>query len=189
MAPTKRDAIIDAALDLFAEKGVDATSTREITERAETAEGTLYRHFDGKDDLVRSLFEESASLFHDVLAHSAATAANPREQLEAMVRGIFTFAEEHPAAFTYLLSVHEGVLARVDTSHEPLPMQLFTGTLRAGTASGVFRDVPPVLATGWIVGLAQRAIVLQGSDLLSASRDEAADQTVDAALRLVDAED
>ncbi|PEN12339.1 TetR family transcriptional regulator [Longibacter salinarum] len=186
MATTKRDAIIEAALALFAEKGVDATSTREITERADTAEGTLYRHFDGKDDLVRSLFEENTSLFHDVLARSAKTETEPREQLKAMVRGIFDFAEQYPAAFAYLLSVHEGVLNRVDTSHEPLPMQLFTRTLRAGTTSGVFRDVPPVLATGWIVGLAQRAIVLQRSDLLSASREDVTAQTVDATLRLVE---
>jgi len=187
MATTKRDAIIEAALTLFAEKGVDATSTREITERAETAEGTLYRHFDGKDDLVRCLFEENASRFHDVLARSATPAQEPRERLKAMVRGIFDFAEEYPSAFAYLLSVHEGVLARVDTSREPLPMQLFTKTIQEGVASGVFRDVPPVLATGWIVGLAQRAIVLQASDLVTASREEVADRTVDAAMRLVDA--
>jgi len=189
MATTKRDAIINAALTLFAEKGVDATSTREITERAEAAEGTLYRHFDGKDDLVRSLFEESAALFHDVLARSAEEKTDPRDRLQAMIRGIFDFADEHPSAFTYLQSVHGGVLDRIDTSREPLPMQLFTDTLRAGIGSGAFRDVSPVLATGWMVGLAQRAIVLQRSDLLSASREEVADETVDAVLRLVDAEE
>jgi AcrR family transcriptional regulator len=185
MATTKRDAIIDAALSLFAEKGVDATSTREITERAETAEGTLYRHFTGKDDLARSLFETSASRFHEVLARSAVNATDPIDRLRAMVRGVFTFAEEHPSAFSYLLSVHEGVLDRVDTSEEPMPMQLFTETLRDGIDAGVFREVSPVLATGWIVGLAQRAVVLQKSDLLSDSRERVAAQTVDAVLRLI----
>jgi predicted thioesterase len=68
-------------------------------------------------------------------------------------------------------------------------MQLFTDTLRAGIGSGAFRDVSPVLATGWMVGLAQRAIVLQRSDLLPASREEVADETVDAVLRLVAAEE
>lgn len=185
MAPTKRDAICEAALGLFAEKGVDATSTREIAQQADTAEGNIYRHFEGKDDIVRYLFEEGASQFHDVLARSAESVSDPRERLRRMVKGIFTFAEAHPQAFAYLLSVHRSVLQRIDTSREPLPMRLFTETLRAGIEVGQFRAVPPALATGWIVGMTQRAIVLHQSGLVSTPRADMVETTVDAVLRLL----
>lgn len=185
MSSTKRDAIRKAALALFAEKGVDATSTREIAERADTAEGNIYRHFEGKDDLVRCLFEECAHQFHEVLARTAESASDPRERLQRLVEGIFAFASEHSQAFAYLLSAHESVLQRVELDREPLPMQLFTETLRAGIEAGQFRPVSPVLATGWIVGLTQRAIVLHRSGLPSMSLTDAMEATTDAALRLV----
>ncbi len=185
MAATKRDAIRDAALALFAEKGVDATSTREIAERADTAEGNIYRHFKGKDDLVRSLFEECARQFHEVLTRTAESASEPRERLRRLVEGIFAFADEHPQAFAYLLSIHQNVLQRIELEREPLPMQLFTETLRAGIEAGQFRAVPPVLATGWIVGMTQRAIVLHRSGLPSMPLPDVMETTTDAALRLL----
>lgn len=185
MAATKRDAICEAALALFAEQGVDATSTREIAERADTAEGNIYRHFDGKDDLVRCLFEECARRFHAVLARTAEATSDPRERLRGLVEGIFAFADEHPQAYAYLLSVHQSVLQRLELDREPLPMQLFTETLRAGIEAGQFRPVPPVLATGWIVGLAQRSIALHRSGLPSMPLSEVMETTADAALRLL----
>lgn len=188
MATTKRDAICEAALELFAQQGVDATSTREIAQRADTAEGNIYRHFEGKDDLVRCIFEMCAHQFHDILARQSRSATEPVEQLRQLISGIFAFAEEYPQAFTYLQSVHQGVLRRIDLQSEPLPMQLFTETLRAGIEAGSFRPVPPVLATGWIVGLVQRTITLMQSGLLSIPREEIVEQTREAALQLVRAE-
>ena len=66
-AMTKRDAICDAALTLFAEKGFEATTTREIAEQAGAAEGTLYRHFDGKADLAQSLYLRCTTELRDIL--------------------------------------------------------------------------------------------------------------------------
>ena len=185
MATTKRDAICTAALELFAEQGVDATSTREIAQQADTAEGNIYRHFAGKDDLVRALFEQCASRFHDVLAHTAESVSDPRQRLHRLVEGIFAFADAHPTMFAYLASVHQGVLQRIEMDQEPLPMQLFTETLRGGMDAGQFRTVPPVLATGWIVGMAQRSIVLHRSGLLEMPRAAMAEATADAAFRLL----
>jgi hypothetical protein len=45
-----------------------------------------------------------------------------------------------------------------------------------------------VLATGWIVAMAQRAVVFLSSPLMTTSRDSVIQETVDAALRLVDAD-
>lgn len=185
MTRTKQDAIRQAALELFSKKGVDATSTREIAKRADTAEGNIYRHFDGKDDLVSTLFEECAAQLHDMLIREIDDVSNPADRLRRMVEGIFTFAEEQPRAFEYLLSVHQHVLERIDLDGEPLPMQLFTETLQSGMETGQFRRLSPVLAAGWIVGMTQRSILLQGTRLVSLPRSEIVSATVDAAMRLV----
>ena len=54
----KRDAIIAAALRAFAEKGVEASTTRQIADAAETTERTLFKHFGTKDALVRAVIEQ-----------------------------------------------------------------------------------------------------------------------------------
>ena len=183
---TKREAILDAALALFAEKGVDATTTREIAEQADTAEGNLYRHFEGKADLVRTLFETTARRFADVLEAEAGDENDPRARLDALIRGIFTFGESHAAAFSFLLASHPSHIPKDrDLRLGPYPMRLFVQTIVQGGSQGVFRAVDPVLATGWIVAMAQRAVLLARMGLLADDREHVISETVEASRRLL----
>jgi AcrR family transcriptional regulator len=50
-----REQIPVVALKLFAEKGYDATSMREIAEQLNMTKAALYYHFDSKEDIVRAL--------------------------------------------------------------------------------------------------------------------------------------
>jgi AcrR family transcriptional regulator len=54
----KQQALLDAALHLFAEKGYESTTTREIASAAGCAEGLIHRYFNGKSGLLASLVEE-----------------------------------------------------------------------------------------------------------------------------------
>ncbi|WP_439574365.1 TetR/AcrR family transcriptional regulator [Phreatobacter sp.] len=56
----KRAAIVAAALRLFAERGVEGATTREIAAGAGTTERTLFKHFGGKDGLVRAVVEDAS---------------------------------------------------------------------------------------------------------------------------------
>src|SRR4051795_9429196 len=53
-----RQAILDAALDLFAERGFDGASTRLIAERAGVAQPLLNYHFAGKQELWQSAVDD-----------------------------------------------------------------------------------------------------------------------------------
>ncbi len=50
-------AICEAARPLFLQRGVETVTVDEITQAANVAKGSFYRYFDGKQQLVRSLFE------------------------------------------------------------------------------------------------------------------------------------
>src|SRR5258706_153430 len=53
-----RNAILDAATRLFAERGLTAAPTSEISKQAGVAEGTLFTYFKTKDDLINALYRE-----------------------------------------------------------------------------------------------------------------------------------
>lgn len=54
----KRKKILSAGITIFAEKGFHQTKISEIAEKADVANGTIYRYFANKDDLLMSCFEE-----------------------------------------------------------------------------------------------------------------------------------
>jgi len=53
---TKKELILETALNLFAQQGVGSTSTAQITKEAGVAEGTLFVHFKNKATLVDAVF-------------------------------------------------------------------------------------------------------------------------------------
>ncbi len=52
--------LIEAALDLFAERGVTETTTKAVAERAQVNEVTLFRHFGNKHGLLLAVMEDYA---------------------------------------------------------------------------------------------------------------------------------
>jgi AcrR family transcriptional regulator len=85
-----RKKIVNAAVDLFAEVGYQATGLGDIIERAELTKGALYYHFDSKEALATAIIEEGVSTaliaFRNIGEPSAPA-------LENMIHGVFFVAE------------------------------------------------------------------------------------------------
>lgn len=56
-AEERRNEILDAADELFGEKGFDGTSTNDILNKVNIARGTLYYHFKSKEDIMNALID------------------------------------------------------------------------------------------------------------------------------------
>src|SRR5215217_2086378 len=69
----KRDAILRAAIDVFADRGFFNAQVADVARAAGVAAGTVYLYFKSKDDLLISIFERS---MRDGLAHSRAAVAD-----------------------------------------------------------------------------------------------------------------
>jgi AcrR family transcriptional regulator len=85
MAESRRDQLIDTALDLFNRNGYHATGIDRILSEAGVAKMTLYKHFGSKDALIQAALarrdERWRAWFRDAVARRAAT---PRRRLLAV---------------------------------------------------------------------------------------------------------
>lgn len=81
-----RERLLDAARAIFAEKGYQASTTREIAARAGVAELTLFRHFNSKQGLFEALLEltQPASVLEDLIVRPGAR--SPLEELTELGR-------------------------------------------------------------------------------------------------------
>lgn len=75
-----RAALIDAARELFTERGYTRTGTEQIVRRARLTRGALYHHFTSKEDLFRAVVEEVERGLIDRLALEGAPGADLWEQ-------------------------------------------------------------------------------------------------------------
>ena len=55
----KQDAILAAALQLFAQKGFHGTAVPDVAQLAGVATGTIYRYFSSKEALVNAVFQQA----------------------------------------------------------------------------------------------------------------------------------
>lgn len=87
-AQRKMNALVQAALEVFAESGVDAP-VREVAERAGVGLGTVYRHFPQRSDLIVAVYRSQV----DDCAEAAANLASLHEPFEALARWMRRFAD------------------------------------------------------------------------------------------------
>ena len=95
-----REATLDAAEDLFAEKGFEAASIQEIAEKAGVSRGTPNYLFGSKEGLYRAVleraFEAPRGLISSVGAREAASEAEAEEALRAAIGGYLDFLVGNP---------------------------------------------------------------------------------------------
>jgi AcrR family transcriptional regulator len=97
-----RQKILAAALDLFGERGYEATSIAEIGTRAEITKSVLYHYFSSKADLYSAIVDaQSRELVEYVAAALPADPDSPR--LRAGVEAYLDFLAARPAAWRLLL--------------------------------------------------------------------------------------
>ncbi|MEI5907979.1 TetR/AcrR family transcriptional regulator [Bacillus spongiae] len=103
MEATKRDAILEAALKLFANRNFDATTVPMIAESAKVGAGTIYRYFENKEGLLNVLFQKCITEFSEVITQSLSGSENNiRNKFHRIFNGLFTYTEERPEGVVFL---------------------------------------------------------------------------------------
>ncbi len=96
-----RAKIMDAARQLFVEKGREAVTIRSIAETIEYSPRTIYLHFKDKEDLLRQLCAEDFQAFGATLAQHLHV-ADPIERITLLGQAYAAFAFTHPHHYVHM---------------------------------------------------------------------------------------
>lgn len=116
----RRQQILEAALDLFAEQGLEGATSKDIAERAEVTHGLIYFYFKSKEELFKSAFEYALQQSLDQLDIDGALKSDePPEQAmtHLLTRLLETLTSPHMVTITRLM-MH--TMARQDWRDGPL---------------------------------------------------------------------
>jgi len=158
----KREAILRAALELFAERSFDGTPMPLVAERARVGTGTLYRYFASKEALGNAVYREAKAAMRRALVDSVPPGLSPREHFGRLWRGLARFTVEHPATVRFLeMQHHEDYLDADSRAAGTELMERVADFVRGAQAAGAVRPGPPeeliALALGAFVGLVKEA--------------------------------
>jgi TetR/AcrR family transcriptional regulator, repressor of fatR-cypB operon len=98
----KREAILDAALDLFSERGFYGTAVPLLAENAKVATGTIYRYFENKEAIVNALYRREKQLLGTALLEAFPFDAPPRDQFHYFWTAAMKYARQHPTGLAFL---------------------------------------------------------------------------------------
>jgi AcrR family transcriptional regulator len=79
----RRAQLLDAAARLFRERGFHATSMRDIAKAVGMLSGSIYYHFDSKEEMLLAVYEEGKRRVADAVDAAVASASDPWQRLEA----------------------------------------------------------------------------------------------------------
>jgi TetR/AcrR family fatty acid metabolism transcriptional regulator len=138
----KRQRIIDAAVEVFADKGFFGAKVAEIADAAGVADGTIYLYFKSKDDILVSLFREKMNeILHRFLTMLAET-DDPEEQLRRYISEHLELVQAQPKLMQ-VLTVELRQSATFMKEHTPQAfgryLAVLAGVIERGQAAGVFR--------------------------------------------------
>ena len=173
-ARATRGALIEAALELFTERGYADVGTEEIVARAKVTRGALYHHFTDKRDLFRAVFERVEA---DLMERIGATMESANDPYELMVSGMRAFLDacEEPAVKQISLIDAPAVLGwrewrEIDNQHG---LGLTRVALQSAVDAGVLRPIAvEPMAHLFVAALSEAAFVIAHAERPKKARSE-----------------
>lgn len=149
----KREAILDAALELFVERGFWGTAVPEIAERAGVGAGTIYRYFESKEALVNAIYRQQKVRFSSSVLENFPPSVTTREQFRTIWMRMAAFATKNPSAFVFLeLHHHASYLDAESRAVEQRMLEVITAVVNAAQQRRELKPGSPRLLMGVVMG-------------------------------------
>jgi TetR/AcrR family transcriptional regulator, repressor of fatR-cypB operon len=149
----REDALLDAALPLFAQRGFHGVAVPEIAATARVSTGSLYRLFPSKEALVNALYRRWKGALASFLGRELTADAPARALFGALWSGLGRFAREHPGAFVFLeLHHHADYLDGSSRALEEATLRPIVTLLERAMEAGRVRRMTPAALIAMVWG-------------------------------------
>ena len=155
-----RERLLDAAIELIAERGYSASSVEALCRRAGVAKTALYWHFGSKEGLLAAAMEKVANAWIEEIQKSVYLARDPAQRLERAFEGLRRMVEARPQILRLLLAVANERAEVAPETRQRLRavFQRAEAALVQGIEDAVGRTLPDLdLVAHTTIGLVQAA--------------------------------
>jgi AcrR family transcriptional regulator len=158
----RQQEILEAAREVFFEKGIHRATVDDVAAQAEVSKGTVYLYFQSKESILAHLLLEGLAILLSKLeaAYASQEPLPAEKRLRRMAEAYWQFAQTHPDYFRLLLSLDRGRF-RERVSAEMYQQVLLESTkglelvaqaIRQGVEEGIFVTDDPLLTAGVLWG-------------------------------------
>jgi TetR/AcrR family transcriptional regulator, fatty acid metabolism regulator protein len=174
---SKRERILRGAVEVFARAGYFNAKVSEIAKTAGVADGTIYLYFDGKEDLLVTIFREHTRNYLQSLQHELATVSQPEQRLRIAIRHhLESLGSDRALAVVYQVELRHSLKFMSLFSQEEVAdyLDLLRRSVESGQKDGLFRrSLHPQLVAKAIFGILDEMVT---SWMLSEKEYPLADQ-------------
>ncbi|HUP48801.1 MAG TPA: TetR/AcrR family transcriptional regulator [Thermoanaerobaculia bacterium] len=176
-ATTKRDRILRAAVEVFARSGYFNARVSDVAKAAGVADGTIYLYFDGKEDLLVTIFREHTRSYLQSLRAGLAGVSRPEDRVRSAIRHhLETLGRDRALAIVCQVELRHSLKFMSLFSQEEVAdyLDILRSIVEEGQSEGVFRrTLHPQLVAKAIFGILDEMVT---SWMLSEKEYALADQ-------------
>jgi len=152
----KREAILRAAVKVFAQKGYFNSKVSDIAGEAGIADGTVYLYFKSKDEILHSIFDQAMAVFIDEGKRELAAIERPADRLKKIAKlHLERLGADRDLAIVFQVELRGSIKFMQEFSAAGFAdyLDVIRQTVEDGQRSGDFRnDVKPVIAAKILYG-------------------------------------
>jgi AcrR family transcriptional regulator len=156
VSPMQRIDIIQAAAQIFRQKGYHGTSMQDIADAVHLQKASLYHHVTGKQDILVTILDQALDLLIDDMEKVATSKLSPQEKVRSAMRTYVSQLTGDLDLATVLLMEHRSLdeeLRLIHVDRRDRFEALWRGIVQEGIDSGVFRQVDARLTSFAFLGV------------------------------------
>jgi len=180
---SRRDRILQAAIQAFATRGFHGASTREIAELAGVTDPLLFYHFKSKADLYLAAVQDQIEKLRDGLARESAGVTDVRERLRSFVTIYLAYFLDYEPGLTVTLRELQGVppdtADAIARDHRVAIIERLEEILESGVEQSVLRPLNIRMCALAIITMLQGFIRVEARTPGSIIRGEVIEQVME----------
>ena len=162
-SPTRKEQILQAAEQVFAQKGFHDATIADVARQAKVSEATIYEYFPSKEELLFLIPGATARRGKENLEHVLRFIRSAADQIRAFIYDHLNFYQNHPdyASVSMLILKPNRKFVETEAYKDVQELaRVLLQVIKEGMASGEFRsDIDPYLVRSAILGTIEHLVV------------------------------